>query len=102
MTSDSSGGGLSDLDDIDDLEMIMQQVQAEEEQEEEAERVRHQNYIYRERLVAEEHLMADYFGPNLKYPLYYFRKQYRCGYGGGGGRIHDDSFCNEDLVEDSS
>ncbi|GJV33671.1 hypothetical protein Tco_1394071 [Tanacetum coccineum] len=25
-----------------------------------------------------------------------------CGYGGGGGRIHDDSFCNEDSVEDSS
>ncbi|GJQ89538.1 hypothetical protein Tco_0000677 [Tanacetum coccineum] len=25
-----------------------------------------------------------------------------CGYGGSGGRIHDDSSCNEDLVEDSS
>nr|GEX50454.1 hypothetical protein [Tanacetum cinerariifolium] len=25
-----------------------------------------------------------------------------CGYDGGGGRIHDDSFCNEDSVEDSS
>nr|GEX35095.1 hypothetical protein [Tanacetum cinerariifolium] len=68
-TSDSSGGGLSDLDDIDDLEMIMQQVQAEQEQEEEAERVRHRNYIYRERLDAEEHLTTNYFGPNPKYPL---------------------------------
>ncbi|GJZ04611.1 ALP1-like protein isoform X1 [Tanacetum coccineum] len=77
MMSDSSGGGLSDLDDIDDLEMIMQQVQAEQEQEEEADWVRHRNYIYRERLDAEEHLMADYFGPNPKYPLYYFRKRYR-------------------------
>ncbi|GKB19870.1 hypothetical protein Tco_0853793 [Tanacetum coccineum] len=38
--SDSSGGGLSDLDDIDDLEMIMQQVQSEQEQEAAAERVR--------------------------------------------------------------
>ncbi|GJW12280.1 ALP1-like protein [Tanacetum coccineum] len=36
--SDSSGGGLSDLDDIEDLEMIMQQVQSEQEQEEAAER----------------------------------------------------------------
>ncbi|GJU36670.1 hypothetical protein Tco_1185024 [Tanacetum coccineum] len=76
MMSDSSSGGLSDLDDIDDLEMIMQQVQAEQEQEE-VERVRHRNYIYRERLDAEERLMADYFGPNPKYPEYYFRKRYR-------------------------
>nr|GEX71093.1 hypothetical protein [Tanacetum cinerariifolium] len=53
--SDSSGGGLSDLDDIDDLEMIMQQ-------EEEAERVRQRNYTYQECLDAEERLMADYFG----------------------------------------
>nr|GEX36240.1 hypothetical protein [Tanacetum cinerariifolium] len=75
--SDSSDDGLSDLDDIDDLEMIMQQVQAEQEQEEEVERVRHRNHIYRERLDAEERLMADYFGPNPKYPEYYFRKQYR-------------------------
>ncbi|GJT25088.1 ALP1-like protein [Tanacetum coccineum] len=77
MMSDSSGGGLSGLDDIDDLEMIMQQVQAEREQEEEVERVRHLNYIYRKRLDAEERLMADYFGPNPKYPEYYFRKRYR-------------------------
>ncbi|GJT98937.1 ALP1-like protein [Tanacetum coccineum] len=77
MMSDSNGGGLSDLDDISDLEMITQQVRAEQEQEEEAEQVRHRNYIYRERLDAEERLMADYFGPNPKYPLYYFRKRYR-------------------------
>ncbi|GJT03994.1 AMP-dependent synthetase/ligase [Tanacetum coccineum] len=77
MMSDSSGGGLSDLDDIHDLEMIMQQVQAEQEQEEEVERVRHRNYIYRERLDAEERLMADYLGPNPKYPKYYFWKRYR-------------------------
>ncbi|GJW39086.1 ALP1-like protein [Tanacetum coccineum] len=79
--SDSSGGGLSDLDDIDDLEMIMQQVQSkqeqEQEQEEAAERVRHRTYIYWQRLDAEERLMADYFGLNPKYPLYYFRKRYR-------------------------
>ncbi|GJX67487.1 hypothetical protein Tco_0303214 [Tanacetum coccineum] len=68
MMSDSSGDGLSDLDDIDDLEMIMQQVQTEQEQEEEVERVHHRNYIYRERLDAEERLMPDYFGPNPKYP----------------------------------
>ncbi|GJS35340.1 ALP1-like protein isoform X1 [Tanacetum coccineum] len=53
MMSDSSSGGLSDLDDIDDLEMIMQQVQAEQKQEE-VKRVRHRNYIFRERLDAEE------------------------------------------------
>ncbi|GJZ82391.1 hypothetical protein Tco_0647564 [Tanacetum coccineum] len=76
MKSDSSGGGLSDLDDIDGLEMIMQEVRSEQEQDA-AERVRHRNYIYRERLDAEEHLMADYFGPNPKYLLYYFRKRYR-------------------------
>ncbi|GKD51697.1 hypothetical protein Tco_1280673 [Tanacetum coccineum] len=69
MMSDSSGGGLSDLNDIDDLDMIMQQVQAEQEQEQEAERVRHRNYIYRERIEAEERLKADYFGPNPKYPF---------------------------------
>ncbi|GJV94348.1 ALP1-like protein isoform X1 [Tanacetum coccineum] len=78
MMSDSSGGDLSDIDDFDDLEMIMQQVQAEQkEEEEEAERVSHRNYIYRERIEAEERLKADYFGPNPKYPLYYFRKRYR-------------------------
>ncbi|GJU76148.1 transcription elongation factor SPT6 [Tanacetum coccineum] len=77
--SDSSGGGLSDLDDIDDLKMIMQQVQPEQEQEqkEAAKRVRHRNYIYWQRLDAEERLMADYFGPNPKYLLYYIRKRYR-------------------------
>ncbi|GKA42751.1 retrovirus-related pol polyprotein from transposon TNT 1-94 [Tanacetum coccineum] len=74
MMSDSNGGDLSDVDDFDDLEMIMQQVQAEqEEEEEEAERVRHRNYIYRERIETKECLKADYFVPNPKYPLYYFR-----------------------------
>ncbi|GJW56272.1 transcription elongation factor SPT6 [Tanacetum coccineum] len=77
LRSDLSGGGLSDLDDMDDLDMIMQQVQSEQEQQEAAEWVRHKNYIYQERLDAEERLMADYFGPNSKYPLYYFRKRYR-------------------------
>ncbi|GJS99376.1 peptidyl-prolyl cis-trans isomerase CYP40-like protein [Tanacetum coccineum] len=78
MMSDSSGGDLSDVNDFDDLEMIMQQVQAEkEEEEEEVERVRHRNYIYRERIEAKERLKADYFGPNPKYSLYYFRKRYR-------------------------
>ncbi|GKE35418.1 ALP1-like protein isoform X1, partial [Tanacetum coccineum] len=79
MMSDSSGGDLSDIDDFDDLEMIMQQVQTEQEEEEkeEAERVGHRNCIYRERIEAEERLKADYFGPNLKYPLCYFRKRYR-------------------------
>nr|GEV52848.1 hypothetical protein [Tanacetum cinerariifolium] len=75
MMSDSSGGGLSDLDDIDDLEMIMQQVQREQEQEKKVERVSHRNYIYWERLDPEERLMADQFGPNPKYPEYYFRKR---------------------------
>nr|GEV62097.1 ribonuclease H-like domain-containing protein [Tanacetum cinerariifolium] len=77
MMIDSSGGGLSDLDDINDLEMIMEEVQSEQEQEAAVEWVRHRNYIYRKRLDAKERLMADYFGPNPKYPLYYFRKLYR-------------------------
>ncbi|GKA31826.1 hypothetical protein Tco_0718193 [Tanacetum coccineum] len=76
MMSDSSGGDLSDIDDFDDLDMIMQQAQAEQE-EEEAERVHHRNYIYRERIEAEERLKADYFGPNPKYLLYHFQKRYR-------------------------
>ncbi|GKC60391.1 ribonuclease H-like domain-containing protein [Tanacetum coccineum] len=71
MMSDLDGGDLSDVDDFDDLEMIMQQVQSEQQEEEEA------DYIYREHLDAEERLMADYFGPNPKYPLYYFQKRYR-------------------------
>ncbi|GKD27749.1 hypothetical protein Tco_1233963 [Tanacetum coccineum] len=76
--SDSSGSGFSDLDDMDDLELIMQQVQSEQEQQEAAEeRVRHRNYICWDRLDAEERLMANYFGHNPKYPLYYFRKRYR-------------------------
>ncbi|GJZ18560.1 ALP1-like protein [Tanacetum coccineum] len=77
MMSDSDGGDLSDVDDFDDFEMNMQQVQSEQQQEQEAERVRHRNYIYRERLDAEARLMADYFGPHLKYPEYYFRKRYQ-------------------------
>ncbi|GJY63040.1 hypothetical protein Tco_0464500 [Tanacetum coccineum] len=36
--SDSSGGGMSDLDDMDDIDMIMQQLQSEQEQQEAAER----------------------------------------------------------------
>ncbi|GKE01544.1 ALP1-like protein isoform X1 [Tanacetum coccineum] len=75
--SDSSGGDMSDLDDMDDTDMIMQQLQSEQEQQEAAERVHRQNYIYRKRLDAEERLMADYFGHNPKYSLYYFRKRYR-------------------------
>ncbi|GJR02475.1 zinc finger, CCHC-type containing protein [Tanacetum coccineum] len=75
--SKQDGGDLSDVDDFDDLDMIMQQVQSEQQQDEEAERVRHRNYIYRERLDADARLMADYFGPHPKYPEYYFRKRYR-------------------------
>nr|GFA74247.1 hypothetical protein [Tanacetum cinerariifolium] len=54
--------GMSNLDDIDDTEMIMQQLQSEQEQEQEqaAKGSHRRNYIYRERLDAEERLMADY------------------------------------------
>nr|GEY34121.1 hypothetical protein [Tanacetum cinerariifolium] len=68
---------MSDLDDMDDIEIIMQQLQSEQEQQQAAERVHRRNHIYRERLDVEERLMVDYFGPNPKYPLYYFRKRYR-------------------------
>ncbi|GKC24038.1 zinc finger, CCHC-type containing protein, partial [Tanacetum coccineum] len=74
--SDSTGG-MTNLDDMDDIEMIMQQLQSEQEQQQATERVHRRNYIYRERLDAEERLMAGYFGHNPKYLLYYFRKRYR-------------------------
>ncbi|GJR42516.1 ALP1-like protein isoform X1 [Tanacetum coccineum] len=65
--SDSSAG-MSDPDDIDDMKMIMQQFRYEQSlQEQEAESSNRRNYIYRERDVAEEHLMEDYFG-DKKYP----------------------------------
>ncbi|GJV76445.1 hypothetical protein Tco_1508029 [Tanacetum coccineum] len=75
--SDSTGGGMSDVDDMDDIEMIMQQLQSEQELEQAAESSHRRNYIYRERLDAEEHLRVDYFGAHLKYPDYYFRRRYR-------------------------
>ncbi|GKE62750.1 hypothetical protein Tco_1513117 [Tanacetum coccineum] len=75
--SDSTSGMIN-LDDMDDMEMIMQQLRYEQSlQEQEDESSNRRNYIYRERDVAEERLMADYFGDHLKYPTYYFRKQYR-------------------------
>ncbi|GKA89459.1 hypothetical protein Tco_0811271 [Tanacetum coccineum] len=75
--SDSTGG-MTDLDDIDDMEMIMQQLQYEQSlQEQESERSNRRNYIYRGHDVAEECLMALYFGDHPKYPAYYFRKRYR-------------------------
>ncbi|GJY91053.1 hypothetical protein Tco_0506249 [Tanacetum coccineum] len=75
--SDSTGD-MTDLDDMDDMEMIMQQLRYEQSlQKQEAESSNRCNYIYRERDVAKERLMADYFGDHLKYPAYYFRKQYR-------------------------
>ncbi|GJV52466.1 hypothetical protein Tco_1448207 [Tanacetum coccineum] len=70
-----STGGMTDLDDMDDIDMIMEQLQSEQEQA--AESSHHSNYIYRERLDAEDRLMAYYFGAHPKYPLYYFRKRFR-------------------------
>ncbi|GJU29088.1 hypothetical protein Tco_1172677 [Tanacetum coccineum] len=70
--SDSASGD-SDVQDFKDLDMIFELARLEQQQEEEAERVRHRNYIYRERVEAEARLMADYFGPRPKYPDYYFR-----------------------------
>ncbi|GJS27601.1 ALP1-like protein [Tanacetum coccineum] len=74
--SDSESGD-SDVKDFKDLDMIFELARLEQQQEEEAERVRHRNYIYRERVEAEARLMADYFGPRPKYPDYYFRLRYR-------------------------
>ncbi|GKB29215.1 transcription elongation factor SPT6 [Tanacetum coccineum] len=67
----------SDVQDFKDLDIIFELARLEQQQEEEAERVRHRNYIYRERVEAEARLMADYFGHRLKYPDYYFRLRYR-------------------------
>ncbi|GKC60015.1 hypothetical protein Tco_1087613 [Tanacetum coccineum] len=75
--SDSSSGVTSDLNDMDDIEMIMQQLQSEQELEQAAESSNRRKYINRERLEAEEHLRADYFGAHPKYPDYYFRRRYR-------------------------
>ncbi|GJS86685.1 transcription elongation factor SPT6 [Tanacetum coccineum] len=66
--SDSIGGAMSDLDDMDDIEMIMQQLQSEKELEQAVESSHRRNYIYRERLDAEERLREDYFGAQPKYP----------------------------------
>ncbi|GKC85072.1 hypothetical protein Tco_1140789, partial [Tanacetum coccineum] len=75
--SDSTGG-MTDLDDMEDIERIMQQIRYEESlQEQEAESLNYRNYIYCEHDIAEERLMADYFGDHPKYLAYYFRKRYR-------------------------
>ncbi|GKE87329.1 ALP1-like protein isoform X1 [Tanacetum coccineum] len=64
-----STDGMFDLDDIDDIEMIMQQLRYEQSlQEQEAGSSNRRNYIYCERDIAKERLMADYFGDNPKYP----------------------------------
>nr|GEY32521.1 hypothetical protein [Tanacetum cinerariifolium] len=75
--SDSSGGGMSDLDDMDDIEMIMQQLQLEQELEQAAGSSNRRKYIYHECLEAEERFETDYFGAHPKYPDYYFRRRYR-------------------------
>ncbi|GKB09152.1 ALP1-like protein isoform X1 [Tanacetum coccineum] len=62
-----------DVQDFKDLDIIFELARLEQQQQEEAERVRHRNYIYRERVEAEARLMVDYFGPRPKYPDYYFR-----------------------------
>ncbi|GKB15158.1 ALP1-like protein isoform X1 [Tanacetum coccineum] len=72
--SDSSFSDSSDLDDIAEYEMIMV---INNEDQDEVEAVPMRTYINRERDVAEERLMADYFGPHPKYPAEYFRRRYR-------------------------
>ncbi|GJW01164.1 nucleotide-binding alpha-beta plait domain-containing protein [Tanacetum coccineum] len=72
--SDSSFFDSFDLDDIAEYEMIME---INNEDQDEVEVVRMRRYINRERDVAEERLMADYFGPHPKYPAEYFRRRYR-------------------------
>ncbi|GJZ48533.1 integrase, catalytic region, zinc finger, CCHC-type containing protein [Tanacetum coccineum] len=72
--SDSSFSDSSDLDDIAEYGMIME---INNEDQGEVEAVRMRRYINRERDVAEERLMADYFGPHRKYPAEYFRRRYR-------------------------
>ncbi|GKE63749.1 ALP1-like protein, partial [Tanacetum coccineum] len=72
--SDSSFSDSSDLDDIAEYEMIME---INNEDQDEVEAVPMRTYINRERDVAEERLMADYFGPHPKYPAEYFRRRYR-------------------------
>ncbi|GKA80965.1 phospholipase-like protein, partial [Tanacetum coccineum] len=68
--SDSTGN-MTDLDDMDDMEMIMQQLRYEKSlQKQEAESLNRCNYIYRERDVAKERLMADYFGDHLNVALF--------------------------------
>ncbi|GJR75983.1 RNA-directed DNA polymerase, eukaryota [Tanacetum coccineum] len=72
--SDSSFFDSSDLDDIAEYEMIME---INNEDQDEVEAVRMRRYINHERDVAEERLMADYFGSHPKYPAEYFRRRYR-------------------------
>ncbi|GKC87246.1 transcription elongation factor SPT6 [Tanacetum coccineum] len=72
--SDSSFSDSSDLDDIAEYEMIME---INNEDQDEVEVVRMRRYINHERDVAEERLMANYFGPHPKYPPEYFIRRYR-------------------------
>ncbi|GKF60726.1 hypothetical protein Tco_0177512 [Tanacetum coccineum] len=59
-------GGMTDLDDMEDIEMIMQLQHDQSLQEQEAESSHCHNYIYRERDLAEERLMADYILPSAE------------------------------------
>ncbi|GJS15676.1 hypothetical protein Tco_0410148 [Tanacetum coccineum] len=72
--SDSSFSDSSDLDDIAEYEIIME---INNKDQDKVEAVPMCTYINRERDVAEERLMADYFGPHPKYPVEYFRRRYR-------------------------
>ena len=69
MSSSSDYDALSDFEDMEEYELIWKI--------NEDEVPRHRRYINREREIAEQRLMEDYFSPNPKYPAEVFKKRYR-------------------------
>ncbi|GJR92864.1 ALP1-like protein isoform X1 [Tanacetum coccineum] len=70
MSDSSNYSNMSDLEDIKDIELVLQLNQGESSR---GTRKAINRYLY----IAEVRLTADYFGPSLKYPDYYFRRRYR-------------------------
>nr|GEZ17777.1 ribosomal protein [Tanacetum cinerariifolium] len=64
MSASSGYSNSSDLDDIEDVDLVMQLIN----QDQQVQR-RSRNPINRERDIAKARLMANYFGPSLKYPI---------------------------------
>nr|GEU55886.1 hypothetical protein [Tanacetum cinerariifolium] len=76
MSDSSNYSDMSDLEDIADIDLVMQLFNEYQQMQGDSSR-RNRKAINHDRDIAEARLMADYFGPSLKYPDYYFRRRYR-------------------------